>query len=78
MYNWNDIKYATVINNNNYTLFEQKNLEIALVELYAAVDVKVFLEEGTLNAHIHKLTKQSYVSKQYYERGKKSSFVINS
>ena len=40
------IKCPAVINNNNYALFERKNLEIALIALYASVDIKPFFEKG--------------------------------
>ena len=42
MYDWNDIKYKTVINDNNHTLFEESNHETALIVLYFDVDVKTF------------------------------------
>ena len=38
LYKWNSIKYLAVINNNNYTLFEIKNLEIAVIVLYVAIN----------------------------------------
>ena len=54
MYNWNGIKYPTVIANNNYALFQRKYLQIALVVLYVGVDVKILLAQDSLNAYIHK------------------------
>ena len=43
MYNWNGIKYPTVIGNNNYALFGRKYPQRALVVLYVTVDIKPFI-----------------------------------
>ena len=53
---WDEIKYPTVIK-NNYVLFEIKNPEFVLVE-------------DEIRFHVHKLIKQSYVSKHFYTREK--------
>ena len=34
LYNWSGIEYTTVINENNYTLFEKNSPEIALSVFY--------------------------------------------
>ena len=65
LYNWNGIKYPTVINNNNYALFERKNLEIVLVVLYVSVDIKPFIVESEVKVIVYKSIKQSWMPKYY-------------
>ena len=53
MYNWNGIKHPTVTPNNNYALFERKNLKVALIMLHVSVDIKPFIEEGEVKARVY-------------------------
>ena len=77
MYNWDGIKYPTVINNNNYyILIRRKNPEIALVVLYVSVDMKAFTEKLEVKFRADKSVRQSYVSKYYRARDKKSVLLL--
>ena len=42
------MKYATVLNIDNYALFERKNPEITIVMLHVNVDIKPFIEKGAV------------------------------
>ena len=55
-------------------LFWKSNPEIALTVLYFDIDVKIFCVEDEICPHVYKSTKQSYVSKHYYER--KKTFLL--
>ena len=57
MYNWNGIKYPTVIGNNNYALFGRKYPESALVVLYVNVDIKPFITEGEVEVGVYQSVK---------------------
>ena len=57
MYNWNGIKYPTVIGNNNYALFGRKYPQRALVVLYVTVDIKPFITEGEVVVAVYKSIK---------------------
>ena len=53
MFNWNSIKYSTVIHNDNYVLFERKNLEGALVALHVSVDFNPLIVNDEVKVHIY-------------------------
>ena len=57
MYNWNGIKYPTVIGNNNYALFGRKYPESALILLYVNVDIKPFITEGEVEVGVYQSIK---------------------
>ena len=51
LYDWESIEYPTVISNNDYTLFEKRNLEIALT---ARIGVKYVLTNiRQSNSHMY-------------------------
>ena len=52
------MKYATVLNIDNYALFERKNPEIAIVMPYVNVDIKPFIEKGAVKDSVYKSIKQ--------------------
>ena len=74
LYNSSGIEYPTVIDKNNYALFEKVNLEIALIVFY--INVKIAIVKLGKNGHavLHNSIKQLYVSNQYYEKKKKRQF----
>lgn len=74
---YRSVKYLVTIDTNNYTSFEKKNPEIALIVFYLDVKVELVKVVKEHYANIHKPIKQSYASNHYHERGK-SNFLINS
>ena len=58
LYKWDVMKYATVLNIDNYALFERKNPEIAIVMPYVNVDIKPFIEKGAVKDSVYKSIKQ--------------------
>lgn len=74
---YRSVKYLVTIDTNNYTSFEKKSPEIALIVFYLDVKVELVKVVKEHYANIHKPIKQSYVSNHYHERGK-SNFLINS
>ena len=53
MCNQNGTKYLTVID-KKYALSERKNLEFALVGLYAGVNIKGIIEKGEFKVHVYR------------------------
>ena len=78
LYNWKCIKHQNLINENDYTLLERKNLEITLVVLFVNVAVKPFIEKDEIKICIYKSMRKSYMSKNYDTKGHKAVFVISS
>lgn len=74
---YRSVKYLVTIDTNNYTSFEKKPPEIALIVFYLDVKVELVKVVKEHYANIHKPIKQSYVSNHYHERGE-SNFLINS
>lgn len=68
LYDLTDIEYPTAINKNNYALFGKSNPEIVLIEISQFASEKF--------AYVHKSTKQSCVSQQYFEREKKAALLL--
>lgn len=70
IYNWNGIEYSTVINKNNYTLFEKRNTETVLIVLFVDVNVETHKAGFGQPPIIHKSTKQWQVPNHYHLREK--------